>query len=525
MTFKFSKSLIFSKNMDCGICASIIARKTSRVVCPSCEFLACKTCMKMFFGSLPEPKCANCNIVWTREFISSSFPSFERDYLMMRQNYLLNRELAMLPETQPIVEREIFVRKLELQARVNPETIEIAKSARFEFEQSLLQTINNVDPVSAMCPSDDCRGYISIETGKCGLCRNMVCKACSLPIFIPRTIFIYECEECHQEFTVISHLDLKDICPKCETGKDDNVPFHKHICKAEDIETAKLIRQETRPCPNCSALIYKIDGCDQMWCVKCKTAFSWTSGRIETGRVHNPHFYEWQRQTADGDEIPRVVEEDACHVFYHQVAYACDPASHLLRSIIQPFHFLITDVIPSFYRAPITPNNLDLRIAYLMNELSKSKFASAVQRRDKKYQKDLEIFELLEEMKNAAHKIFRDIATSASKKKPLLSEKPPLLSDDDLKFYTRELERLRAFTNEHLITIGKKFKVKVKVIIVLKNFYAEDSVVDRFIPPMLQIPKDFYSTVSKLEYWLDFEKEKILEEDIMKDIVEDIVEV
>ena len=503
--------------MDCGICASMIARKTSRIVCPSCEFLACKTCMKTFFGSLPEPKCANCNIVWTREFISFFFPSFERDYLLMRQNYLLNRELAMMPETQPIVEREIFVRKLELQAKINPETIEIAKSARFEFEQSLLQTINNVDPVSAMCPSEDCRGYISIETGKCGLCPNMVCKTCSLPIFIPHTIFCYDCERCHQEIFTISHLDLRDVCPKCETGKD--IPFHKHFCKEEDIETAKLIRQETRPCPNCSALIYKIDGCDQMWCVKCKTAFSWTTGRIETGRVHNPHFYEWQRQTAEGEEIPRVVEEDACHVFYHQVSSACDPSSHLLRSIIQPFHFLVTDVIPTFFRAPIEPNNLDLRVSYLMNELSKSKLASIVQRRDKKYQKDLEIFELFQAMTNAAHKIFRDIATSVSKKKKTLLSEKPLLSDNDLKFYTRELERLRAFTNEHLLLIGKKFKVKVKIIIVLKKNFQNESI-NRFVSPMLQIQKDFYSIVSKLEYWLDFEKEEKYEDAPGQEVME-----
>ncbi len=42
-----------------------------------------------------------------------------------------------------------------------------------------------------------------------------------------------------------------------------------------------------------------VHNCDQMWCVECKTAFSWTNGTIETGVVHNPHYYQWMRQHGD----------------------------------------------------------------------------------------------------------------------------------------------------------------------------------------------------------------------------------
>ena len=39
-----------------------------------------------------------------------------------------------------------------------------------------------------------------------------------------------------------------------------------------------------------------VKNCDQMWCVECKTAFSWSKGTVEVGQVHNPHYFQWMRQ-------------------------------------------------------------------------------------------------------------------------------------------------------------------------------------------------------------------------------------
>jgi hypothetical protein len=30
-----------------------------------------------------------------------------------------------------------------------------------------------------------------------------------------------------------------------------------------------------------------------MWCPQCHTAFRWSTGEIERGAIHNPHYYEW----------------------------------------------------------------------------------------------------------------------------------------------------------------------------------------------------------------------------------------
>lgn len=70
-----------------------------------------------------------------------------------------------------------------------------------------------------------------------------------------------------------------------------------HKCDPQDIQTATLLKQNTKPCPKCHVLIYKIDGCDQMRCTQCHVAFSWIRGTIET-RIHNPHYFEWMHQMA-----------------------------------------------------------------------------------------------------------------------------------------------------------------------------------------------------------------------------------
>ena len=40
-----------------------------------------------------------------------------------------------------------------------------------------------------------------------------------------------------------------------------------------------------------------------MWCINCKTAFSWSNGTIENGIVHNPHYFEYLRRTQGS--VPR----------------------------------------------------------------------------------------------------------------------------------------------------------------------------------------------------------------------------
>lgn len=83
-------------------------------------------------------------------------------------------------------------------------------------------------------------------------------------------------------------LCYSNYCPECFAILSDG-----HVCKEDDMLTAKEIITNTKPCPKCAARIFKISGCNQMFCTNCKIGFDYVSGRIIKSNFHNPHRMEW----------------------------------------------------------------------------------------------------------------------------------------------------------------------------------------------------------------------------------------
>tara|TARA_Y100000389_G_scaffold38202_1_gene32532 strand:- start:1166 stop:2341 length:1176 start_codon:yes stop_codon:yes gene_type:complete len=84
----------------------------------------------------------------------------------------------------------------------------------------------------------------------------------------------------------------KSTCKYCFKIKEEN-----HECSKDDVDTAELIKKDSKPCPKCNISIMKTSGCDQMWCTSCHTAFDWKSLKIVTkGIIHNPEYFKYMRE-------------------------------------------------------------------------------------------------------------------------------------------------------------------------------------------------------------------------------------
>lgn len=381
---------------QCPVCCEKFTTQTRKPVdCANCEYTTCTACARAYLLTLTcDPKCMQCNHPWDREFLDATFPKafVNGEHAKHREQVLLEREMAQLPDSQHLVQnyqtatqiKEALAadarEKQELHQRLA--AIERRKwnlSNRMErIVRSNYQTDGLVgDDVTGesseraqficKCPAENCRGFLSTQY-KCGTCN------------------LYACQDCREVI-----------------GSSRDAP---HVCDPETVQTIALLKKETKPCPSCGTQIFKIDGCDQMWCTSCRTPFSWKTGLLIRGTIHNPHFFEYmrahgslQRQPGDmpcgGDityrEMDRVLHQ--CKNDVPEMSIKRDVLFGILRFITH-----VHEVTLHTLRAPPDDINADLRRRYLMNEVSLNEWKRTLQLRERKrerHQAFRQVYELL----------------------------------------------------------------------------------------------------------------------------------
>ena len=483
---------------QCPICFSDYTGKTrKKITCQFCPASACVSCLQInILGINAEPACYDCKREWNTDFINDTFGvTFRTKTLRIhRRKMLKEREQALLPSMQvfvamkrriaemssaiqllnPIftkhcqkyneirclrdINRDIIVplnvkkEKTPLSAEEQA-TLTLAEenfkkfSAEFEAYQldtyapfstkyhkmnrnyNLLvyryrtgaQEENKKERRQFImrCPAADCRGFLSTAY-KCGTCSKKTCSEC----------------------TEIMEEDMK------------------HTCKPESVESTKAIKKETRPCPKCAAPIYKIDGCDQMWCTNgdCNTAFSWTTGQIVTGRVHNPHYYEWIRRTGGG-AAPREIGDIPCGGIpaFQQFSQPFYSKYTLItgknRSAIFDIHrhaVEIEEALPAYPQQPPALMNKEVNVMYLMNDITEEGWVRLLEHAYTKFQRRLHIGQILHTLVTATADILRNVHMRMSES-GYNREIPAWIENEVLP----TLEALRSYTNDTFQKLGK----------------------------------------------------------------------
>lgn len=271
---------------DCPICCAPYNKSTAkRITCPrhDCGQSACKSCVSTYLlGSNSDPHCMHCRVAWDHNFLSQnlSLVFLKKDYAKHREAVLFEREQARIPDTQNDV---VQYRKLQDLRKQNTSLdIEITqlRERLYALETERTNRRNLIFRIESgeekmqiekrafvmPCPEAECLGYLS-SAYKCASCSKFACSQCLVVLGVE---------------------------------KDPN-----HECEPDVVATIEQIKKETKGCPKCGERIGKVSGCDQMWCPKCQTAFSWRTGKIESGIIHNPHYFQWARHNAANGVIPR----------------------------------------------------------------------------------------------------------------------------------------------------------------------------------------------------------------------------
>jgi hypothetical protein len=251
--------------MSCNICADTYNKSTRIcIACPYCSFEVCRTCCETYILSEPNPRCMNpdCYKEWSRKFLRDHFTLvfLTKRYRPHMEEVLFDKEKALLPAAQPIIEEKN--RKKRVREQIQEVEKEMTKlylkknSLEAEYHNREEPTKKERSAFVRQCPAEGCRGFLSTQW-KCGICE------------------LWTCPECHE---------LKGSTRDGE-----------HTCDPNNVQTAQMLAKDSKPCPSCHSMIFKISGCNQMFCTQCNTAFSWTTGEINTTGIHNPHYFEWLR--------------------------------------------------------------------------------------------------------------------------------------------------------------------------------------------------------------------------------------
>ena len=415
--------------VECPVCVEKYNKSYAKsVVCDYCGFSCCRKCCERYLLSESVPKCMNygCGREWSRGFIALNFTKVfvNQGLRVRRENVLLEHERALLPATQPEVEEEIRLERVSAELAAMRTEVTIRVNALYAELNAKGRELR-ARPVNAerrvfvrACGHDGCRGFLSAHW-KCGLCS------------------MWSCPECH----VVKGL-VRDA---------------EHVCLSDDLATAQLLNSDTKNCPRCATGIFKIEGCDQMWCTQCQTAFSWRTGRIET-HVHNPHYYEWMRRTGGvvcGRELTNVEVTEInrrmtrASVPRAEVAYALN----IMRCVMHISHV----VLPRCAVDPVLDNR-ELRIEFLRGRLTELEFKVQLQRENKRHEKRREVGDVLRLFVSAATDIvFRYRSAVVN------------VTTDDTMSILREVAGLIVYSNECLHSISTAFSCSRQKLVIFEG--------------------------------------------------------
>lgn len=379
--------------MSCNVCVENFNDSNRILVsCNKCKYESCRVCYETYFLSHNKvPNCINCKNEFEHSFFLEIFTkSFVRKFKENYKEFLFKKEMEMSGATMHLVEKSIQEDRFKDSMKKIQNEISLLKQKKSEImvrdltdeDFAELKSISdklitlsmkmwyvkreNTEKLLAIsksfkkkCNQKDCRGYLN-ESSECIICKTIYCERCN------------------------------EISDNSE-----------HICKKETVETVEMLAKETKNCPKCSIPIYKIDGCDQIYCTQCHTPFSWETREIVNGRIHNPHYYE-MRQNIERDILDIRCGRHIDNNMIVNLTSICTGNTDFIDFCYGIWE-LNSSILPSLVER--YQDNTDIRVKYLKSSMTEKSFKTTIFKRFNQNEKRKELGKILSTYANSATEI------------------------------------------------------------------------------------------------------------------------
>ena len=461
--------------MSCSICFDTFNKSTrSPTQCPYCSIQTCRTCLQTYLlNDISDiPRCINpeCGHGYNREFLDGELTSTFRlkIYKIHREKVLSDRERARFPSTQEDTHAYSTAKQIDTELTKKMDTLtKSIKEAMTEETHVALQSIHNYTmklymfqrnmPIPSKYNISESVYTKALQVRKAydvvvlplqkqlrklrrelnqvkPIVRSLGLRRQNTLTTVPETKkqeFVKACpaNDCKGFLSSAWKCGLCDLwsCPTCHEVKGQNRDS-EHKCDPNKVLTVDLLNKEAKSCPKCGVQICKIEGCDQMWCTHCNTGFNWRTGKVASGPIHNPHYFEWLRShggaPAQGGTpvqggTPAQGGAQEQNPIYNgpNCDFATDRAvtnaltnkkdRYLLRAWLLMREF--QDYGMRAHRLENEEKHRQLRVRYMANEMNEAKWKTILQRYEKDAHFQLANTQLKELFVNATRDLIRQV--------------------------------------------------------------------------------------------------------------------
>ena len=387
---------------DCSICCSAFLNKDI-TKCPFCDILVCKTCVKTFIFSQKkvDAECMGCKNILSRSALAEMFGNTHfiegplKDHI---KDVMFAEEKVRIPEILPIVKakndfdkrynecllmkEQLSTRRDELNRFISQCWEDMVHRNNYEFAKAKAE-LAGIDTFfeKNVCEKFDFFEHVRAQRNAPGNAKSKAEK--------PTYSFACANPEC------LGHIKGNGICDACDNktctkcfafvGNKDT----EHECKKEDVESADFIKKNSKPCPKCGISITHAGGCAQMWCANCHHVFNFSTGKAETGNIHNPEYFRYMRD--NNITIPRYRPNnnpcgDDLTIAYNRLRASIKDKACLdsIIDIYRVINHINGEAIPSIRYDRVPTDTREMRFNLVTKQITEASFKTELAKRYKK---------------------------------------------------------------------------------------------------------------------------------------------